>query len=58
MSYVDELAFIDVWRQRGFPKKMTINLMTADIPFVDDAGNVEDPVTGDLVLDDLLRGNE
>lgn len=58
MTYVDELSFIDVWRQRGFPKKMTINLMTADIPVVDDAGNVKDPVTGDLILDDLLRGDE
>ena len=55
VSYVDELAFLDVWRQRGFPKKMTINLDQLDIPIVDEADDVQNPSVGDLVLDDLLK---
>ena len=56
-SYIDELAIIDVWRNRDFPDKLTINLGGYDdIPLVDDAeSDVTGPYIGDLVLDDLLR---
>jgi hypothetical protein len=55
-TYVDELAVIDVWRNRNFPTKLTIHLST-DIPMVDEADedNVNNPNVGDLVLDDLLK---
>ena len=55
-SFIDELAFINLWRTRGYPEKMTIHLDSLDIPLVPDADDVtDDAETGDLVLDDLLR---
>ena len=56
-SYIDELAFLDVWRQRGYPQKMCIHLDDLeDIPLVDEATDVPGPSVGDLVLDDVLKG--
>lgn len=55
-SYVDELGFLDLWRTRGYPEKMTINLDSMDIPLVPDVDDVEDAEIGDMVLDDLMRG--
>lgn len=56
VSYIDELAFLDVWRNRGYPEKMHKNYGGWDIPIVPDAGDVDGPTTGDMVLDDLLQG--
>ena len=57
VSYIDELAFLDVWRNRGYPPYMSKNFDDmADIPMVPDAGDVDTPTEGDLVLDDLMRG--
>lgn len=57
VSYIDELAIIDTWRNRAFPDKLTINLGGYDdLPLVGDAdSDVTGPCVGDLVLDDLLR---
>lgn len=54
-SYIDELRFVEVWRNRGYPDRMTKNLNPGvDIPLVDDAEDVTDQAQeGDLVLDDL-----
>lgn len=55
-SYIDELAFIDLWRRRGYPERMPANLdFDPDIPLVPDADDVEGPQEGDLVLDDLTQ---
>ena len=55
-SYIDELEILNIWRQRNYPDKFTINLDSAYIPLVPEAGDVDAPATGDLVLDDLLCG--
>ena len=56
-SYIDELAFIDTWRQRGYPDKMTrVYDFDPDIPLVPDAEDSENPQEGDLVLDDIMQG--
>lgn len=57
VSYIDELAIIDTWRNRSFPEKLTINLSGCDdLPLVGDADtDVTGPNVGDLVLDDLCR---
>ena len=58
VSYVDELAFISTWAQRGYPDYMTINYDTMpDIPLLPDAEDSECPEVGNLVLDDILQGN-
>lgn len=55
-SYIDELAFIDVWRQRDYPEKMTINIDSGvNLPLVGDESEVEGPDVGDCILDDLMR---
>lgn len=57
VSYIDELALLNVWAQRGYPEYFTINLDNgANIPLVPDADDETDPSVGDLVLDDLLQG--
>lgn len=58
-SYVDELELLSVWRQRGYPDNLTVNLEVdngMNFPIVDDVEDVEDPNHGDVVLDDLLNG--
>lgn len=58
VSYIDELAFIQVWAQRGYPDYMTKYLNSnPNIPLVPDADDEDCPQTGDLVLDDILQGN-
>lgn len=56
-SYIDELAFLDLWRTRGYPDKMPINLDSMDIPLVPDTDNIPDANIGDIVLDDLMNDN-
>lgn len=57
VSYIDELAFLEVWRNRGYPPYMSKNFDDmADIPMVPDADDVDNPTEGDLILDDLTRG--
>lgn len=57
VSYIDELAFLQVWAQRGYPEYMSKYLDNGpNIPLVPDAEDEECPKTGDLVLDDLLQG--
>lgn len=57
VSYIDELALLDVWRNRGYPDYFTkdFDSMT-DIPLVPDADDIDGPTEGDLVLDDLMQG--
>ena len=58
VSYIDELAFLNVWAQRGYPESMTKYLDNGgNIPLVPDAEDEDCPNVGDLVLDDLLQGN-
>lgn len=57
-SLIDELAFLNTWRNRGYPKTMTINLRVEggmNFPIVPDAEDVG-AQPGDCVLDDLTRG--
>lgn len=57
-SYIDELAFIDTWRNRGYPDKMSTYLDNDfDLPLVPDADDVDNPEVGDCVLDDITRGD-
>ncbi len=58
-SYIDELAFLNTWRSRGYQRSMTINLKGdggISLPLVPDVDDVEGPACGDMVLDDMLRG--
>lgn len=58
-SLIDELTFLNVWRNRGYPKTMTINLKVdsgISLPLVPDAEDVSNPTTGTCVLDDMLNG--
>lgn len=56
-SYIDELAIIEIWRNRDYPDKLTINLGGYDdIPLVPDTDVVDGPNIGDLVLDDIMVG--
>ncbi len=58
-SLIDELAFLNTWRNRGYPKTMTINLKVEggmSFPLVPDADDVAGAKPGDCVLDDLTRG--
>ena len=55
-SYIDELGIIDIWRNRDYPDKLTINIGGIDLPIVDDPdSDVDNPNVGDMVLDDILR---
>ena len=56
-SYIDELAVLDLWRNRGYPESITESIDTGlNLPLVPDADDVtEDASVGDCVLDDLLR---
>ena len=57
VSYIDELALLQVQAQRGYPDYLTINLDNGpNIPLVPDAEDTDCPAVGDLVLDDLLQG--
>lgn len=57
VSYIDELAFINTWAQRGYPEYMSKYLDNGpNIPLVPDADDEDCPNVGDLVLDDLLQG--
>lgn len=57
VSYIDELAFINTWAQRGYPEYMSKYLDNGpNIPLVPDAEDEDCPNVGDLVLDDLLQG--
>lgn len=56
-SYIDELALLDVWRNRGYPDTFDKDFDGMDdIPVVPDAEDVDNASVGDLVLDDLVRG--
>lgn len=54
-SYIDELAILTVWRNRGYPETFTVDFAgVSPIPIVPEAGDVDNPDPGDMVLDDLL----
>lgn len=56
-SYVDELAFLESWRVRGYPEEYTIvDDNTCDMTIVPDEDVVKNPTVGDVILDDLLDG--
>lgn len=55
-SYVDELAFLEAWRIRGYPDEYTIvDDNTCDMTIVPDEDAVKNPTAGDVILDDLLN---
>ena len=56
-SYIDELAFLESWRNRGYPDKMTDKMENGvNFPLVDNAEDVTaDAEIGDCVFDDLTR---
>lgn len=59
-SYIDELAILDTWRSRGYPKTLTVEYMPdqvvgGQIPIVPDADDVQNPNLGDLILDDIMN---
>lgn len=57
-SFIDELGFIDLWRRRGYPEKMVTAMEPGtDIPLVPDADDVDNPIVGDVVFDDLTMGD-
>lgn len=57
VSYIDELALLNVWAQRGYPEYLSKYLDNGpNIPLVPDAEDEDCPNVGDLVLDDLLQG--
>lgn len=57
VSYIDELALLQVWAQRNYPDYFTINYENLDIPLLPDATDAECPEVGNLVLDDILQGD-
>ena len=55
-SYIDELAILETWRNRGYPNEFNVNYdEDCNIDLVPDADDVDKPDVGDLVLDDLFR---
>lgn len=57
VSYIDELALLEIWRNRGYPGYFVKDFETMpDIPMVPDAEDVDNPTEGDMVLDDLMQG--
>lgn len=57
VSYIDELALLNVWAQRGYPEYLSKYLDNGgNIPLVPDADDEDCPNVGDLVLDDILQG--
>lgn len=55
-SYIDELAVLETWRNRGYPNEFTINYdEDCNIDLVPDADDIDKPDVGDMVLDDMFR---
>lgn len=54
-SYIDELAIIDLWRERGYPDKIQLVFPAGNIPLVPDESCIPEADIGDLIFDDLLR---
>ena len=58
-SYIDEIAILNVWRNRGYPDEFNYDYDSDfDIDIVPDADDVDGPDVGDMVLDDLLQGKD
>lgn len=57
-SYIDELSFIDLWRSRGYPERLTYNpgAFIGGVEIVPDEDDVDGPEVGDMILDDILNG--
>ena len=55
VSYIDELAFLETWRNRGYQDEFNKEFDdNCSIEMVPDADDVDNPECGDIVLDDLL----